>query len=122
MYRPLVDDDDEMNDRLAELKGVASVPLGDVEIGGVGAPNAQSAFMNAFFDEVQDVKKAMSTIRYNIRQIEQNHGECLTAISAEQGRASTDRLDELMKATNATATQARNEDQAGGSSRPLLLG
>ena len=78
---------------------------GDVEMGG---GNGQSAFMQAFFDEVQEIKKTMSTIRYNIRQIEQNHGECLTAISAEQGRESTQKLEDLMKATNASAQQVRN--------------
>ena len=41
--------------------------------------------MNIFFDEVQQIKKLMGSIRYNIRMIEQNHGECLTAISTEQG-------------------------------------
>ena len=69
-----------------------------------------------FFDDVQEIKKAMSSIRYNIRQIEQNHGECLTAISAEQGRASTDRLDDLMRTTNATATQV-SPCMAGGAHR-----
>jgi len=68
--------------------------------------------MQAFFDEVQDIKKTMSTIRYNIRQIEQSHGECLTAISAEQGRESTERLEDLMKKTNAAATQVRNKLKA----------
>ena len=63
--------------------------------------------MQAFFDDVQEIKKAMSSIRYNIRQIEQSHGECLTAISAEQGRESTERLEDLMKATNGLATQVR---------------
>ena len=74
----------------------------------MGGAAGQPAFMQAFFDEVQEIKKTMSTIRYNIRQIEQNHGECLTAISAEQGRESTQKLEELMKATNASAQQVRN--------------
>ena len=55
----------------------------------------------------QDIKKAMGSIRYNIRQIEQNHGECLTAISAEQSRESSNRLEELMKETNTAASQVR---------------
>ena len=108
-YQPL-DDDEEMNDRLAELRGGgggAPISGGDIELG-VGGGSAP-AFMASFFDDVQEIKKAMSSIRYNIRQIEQNHGECLTAISADQGRASTERLDELMKTTNATATQVRNK-------------
>ena len=63
--------------------------------------------MQTFFDDVQEIKKTMSTIRYNIRQIEQNHGECLTATSAEKGREATDRLEELMKGTNGAASQAR---------------
>ena len=90
-----------MKDRLADLRGGSGLGLGngggaDLEAGGA-APPGTSAFMQAFFDDVQEIKKSMSSIRYNIRQIEQNHGECLTAISADQGRASTERLDELMK-------------------------
>jgi len=105
-----------MNDRLAELRGGGgSNPFssmgsaGDVEAGG-GA--STSAFMQAFFDEVQEIKKTMSSIRYNIRQIEQSHGECLTSISAEQGRESTERLEDLMKQTNGAATQVRNKLKA----------
>ena len=104
-----------MQDRLSELRGGAVNPFGppaDLEAG--GAPPGASAFMQSFFDDVQDIKKAMSSIRYNIRQIEQNHGECLTAISAEQGRASTERLDDLMKTTNATATQVRGRGAGAG--------
>lgn len=96
-----------MNDRLSELRGGA--PSGGADLESGAPPGGIPAFMAAFFDEVQDIKKAMSTIKYNIRQIEQNHGECLTAISAEQSRASSDKLDNLMKTTNATATQVRNK-------------
>ena len=99
-----------MNDRLSELRGGMMPPSGG---GGGGGPDLEagaaggSAFMQVFFDEVQEVKKMMSSIRYNIRQIEQKHGECLTAISAEQGRASTEQLDETMKSTNGIATQVQ---------------
>jgi len=65
--------------------------------------------MQAFFDEVQEIKKISNTIRYNIRQIEQNHGDCLTAISAEQSRESSARLEQLMRETNAAASQVRNK-------------
>uniref|UniRef100_A0A7S4IGT6 t-SNARE coiled-coil homology domain-containing protein n=1 Tax=Prymnesium polylepis TaxID=72548 RepID=A0A7S4IGT6_9EUKA len=93
-----------MLDRLGELRG-PTVP--DVEIGlPVGG---DTAFMQSFFDEVQEIKKIMSTIRYNIRQIEQNHGECLTAISAEQSKESSMRLEGLMKETNGAASQVRNK-------------
>lgn len=94
-----------MNDRLAELQG------GRIEQDAEPMPAmaGASAYMQAFFDEVQDVKKIMSTIRYNIRQIEQNHGECLTAISAEQSRESSNRLENLMKETNGAASQVRNK-------------
>jgi len=64
--------------------------------------------MQNFFDEAGDIKKTMASIRYNIRQIEQSHGECLTAVSADQGRESTERLEELMRTTNGMATQVRN--------------
>jgi len=97
-----------MQDRLAELRGgmVGGGSMGgDLEAGSGG----NSTFMEAFFEEVQDVKKAMSSIRYNIRQIEQSHGECLTAISAESSKASTEQLEALMKATNALAQGVRNK-------------
>jgi len=96
-----------MNDRLAELRGGAPMGGGgDIES---AVPVGSSAFMAPFFDDVQDIKKAMSTIRYNIGQIEKDHGENLTAISAEQGRACNQRLDDLMKTTNGVATQVRNK-------------
>ena len=62
-YLQLHDDDDEMNDRLAELRG--STGAGpwdkppDLEAGG-GAPPGTSAFMQAFFDDVQVVIAARS--------------------------------------------------------------
>ena len=96
----------DMNDRLAELRG-AGGGGGDVEM--AMPPAGGSAFMQAFFDEVQEIKKIMSNIRYNIRQIEQNHGQCLTAISAEQSRESSARLEDLMKETNGAASQVRNK-------------
>ena len=136
-----------MHDRLAELRGGSATAGVDLEMG-ASAPPANSAFMQAFFDDVQvrhicgapshtprakshtvglalarpqEVKKAMSSIRYNIRQIEQYHGECLTAISAEQGRASTERLDELMRSTNGTATQVGRPRRRRSSLRALTL-
>ena len=78
----------------------------DIEAGVPGS-SSQSPAMASFFDEVSAVKKSMQTIKYNIKLIEQSHGECLTAISAEQGRESTERLEDLMKATNGLATQVR---------------
>ena len=102
------------HDRLAELRRGRELesPAGrggggkggghdDVEMGA-------GAFMQNFFDEAGDIKKTMASIRYNIRQIEQSHGECLTAVSADQGRESTERLEELMRTTNGMATQVRN--------------
>jgi len=102
------------HDRLAELRRgrESESPAGrggggkggghdDVEMGA-------GSFMQNFFDEAGDIKKTMASIRYNIRQIEQSHGECLTAVSADQGRESTERLEELMRTTNGMATQVRN--------------
>lgn len=94
-----------MNDRLAELQAGGAADS-DVEMLPLGG---NSAYMQPFFDEVGEIKKIMSTIRYNIRQIEQNHGECLTAISAEQSRESSSRLENLMKETNGAASQVRNK-------------
>ena len=93
-------------DRLAELRVGMPSAGGDIEAGVPGS-SSQSPAMASFFDEVSAVKKSMQTIKYNIKLIEQSHGECLTAISAEQGRESTERLEDLMKATNGLATQVR---------------
>ena len=58
--------------------------------------------MASFFDEVSAVKKSMQTIKYNIKLIEQSHGECLTAISSEQQRSAPTARG-LMKETNGAA-------------------
>ena len=96
-----------MNDRMAELRG--SLPSGGAELGsalplpGAGdveegsarlvAEAATTPAMKAFYDEAEAVKRAMTSVKQNIAQIEKHHGECLTAISAEQGRASTEKLE-----------------------------
>ncbi|KAL1495834.1 hypothetical protein AB1Y20_016694 [Prymnesium parvum] len=95
-----------MNDRLGELAGAGSRAGDEAEVTPI---SGGSAYMQSFFDEVGEVKKMMASIRYNIRQIEQNHGECLTAISAEQSRESSSRLENLMKETNGCASQVRNK-------------
>ena len=97
-------------DRLAELKVGMPNAGADIEAG-VPMP-AHSAAMTSFFEEVNAVKKSMQTIKYNIRLVEQNHGECLTAISSEQQRECTDRLEGLMKETNGTAQTVRNKLKA----------
>jgi len=94
-----------MNDRLKDIHD-ATV---DFEL--VTPTGGSSAFMQSFFDEVQEIKRIMSAIRYNIRQIEDNHGACLTAISAEQSRESSSRLEALMKETNEAASQVRKKLQ-----------
>ena len=110
-----------MNDRLAELRmgggggggglgsgigggGGGGGGGGDVEMGGGGGG---SAFMQSFFDDAQEIKKTMASIKYNIRQIESLHGEALTAISAEQGKQFTEKLEALMRTTNGMAQQVR---------------
>ena len=85
-------------DRLAELK--AGMPSAGVDLEAGVPSTGQSPVMAAFFEEVNSIKKHMQTIKYNINMIEQNHGECLTAISSEQQRECTDRLEALMKETN----------------------
>ncbi|EOD38048.1 syntaxin PM [Emiliania huxleyi CCMP1516] len=90
-------------DRLDELKGGCSTS--DIEM---GAPSRQQAggasgFMAVFFQEVNEVKAAMCTIRANIARIEAHHGEALGAISAEQGKAATAKLEQEMGGTNALA-------------------
>ena len=80
-------------DRLAELRVGMPSAGGDIEAGVPGS-SSQSPAMASFFDEVSAVKKSMQTIKYNIKLIEQSHGECLTAISSEQQRECTDRLED----------------------------
>ena len=94
-------------DRLAELRVGMPSASADIEAGMLGSGSSQSPAMTSFFDEVSAVKQNMQTIKYNIKLIEQSHGECLTAISSEQQRACTDRLEGLMKETNAAAQTVR---------------
>jgi len=99
---------DAATDRLAELRGGGAAP--DLEMGSTSAAGAgatASAFMTAFFEEVQGVKKVMGTIRSNISRIEQLHGEALSAISSEQGKAATAALEAETKRTNSMAQQVR---------------
>ena len=88
-------------DRLAELK--VGMPSAGADIEAGMPASSQSPAMTAFFEEVSAVKKSMQTIKYNIKLIEQSHGECLTAISSEQQRECTNRLEGLMKETNGAA-------------------
>jgi len=101
-----------MVDRLDELKGGCSTS--DIEM---GAPSRQQAggasgFMAVFFQEVNEVKAAMCTIRANIARIEAHHGEALGAISAEQGKAATAKLEQEMGGTNALAKKVRSQLKA----------
>jgi len=111
-----------MQDRLADLRSGASPgptadAYGDVEMGtsfaprGTGSPPGGS-FMTDFFAEIGKIKATMAVIKQNIRLIEQHHGLCLTAISVEQGKASHEKLEQLMDATNAAATDVRNKLKA----------
>mmetsp|Transcript_20823 Transcript_20823/g.61600 ORF Transcript_20823/g.61600 Transcript_20823/m.61600 type:complete len:305 (-) Transcript_20823:178-1092(-) len=105
-----------MQDRLAELRtGASPAPVvavgGDVEMGEAGARPGGS-YMTDFFAEIGKIKATMAVIKQNIRLIEQHHGQCLTAISVEQGKASHDKLEMLMDATNAAATEVRNKLKA----------
>lgn len=99
-----------MNDRLGELRsGLPAESSGgygsDIEMGAQLTHGAVSgaqggAFMSDFFAEIAKIKATMAVIRGNIRLIEQHHGQCLTAISVEQGKASNEKLEILMEATN----------------------
>ena len=102
-------------DRLDELKGGCSTS--DIEM---GAPSRQQAggtsgFMAVFFQEVNEVKAAMCTIRANIARIEAHHGEALGAISAEQGKAATvgaRQPTHTQRNTRARDARARGTDRA----------
>ena len=83
----------------------AGISSADIEMGDVAPDSGTSPTMRAFMDETEETKRLMAVISANIRQIEQAHGECLTAVSTEQGRTATDKLQGLMSSTNATATQ-----------------
>ena len=96
-----------MADRMKDLRPAGGVEVNhnDLEMAVQNSP----AYMQDFFDKVQEYKKEMQNIKYNITQIEQYHGEALTAISTEQGREATDRLENLMRKTNAMATRLRTQ-------------
>eukprot|EP00325_Prymnesiales_sp_UTEX-LB-985_P002517 CAMPEP_0174697614 /NCGR_PEP_ID=MMETSP1094-20130205/3427_1 /TAXON_ID=156173 /ORGANISM="Chrysochromulina brevifilum, Strain UTEX LB 985" /LENGTH=346 /DNA_ID=CAMNT_0015894623 /DNA_START=65 /DNA_END=1105 /DNA_ORIENTATION=+ len=106
-----------MNDRMAELRNSGfsgmpvsqGVPAGDVEM---GKTSAASGYMQLFFDEVEGIKTTMRSIKTFMNQMEQLHGEALSAISAEQERELAAKLEDLMKTTNGHATQVRNKLKA----------
>jgi hypothetical protein len=54
-----------------------------------------------------EVKTLMSTIRYNLRELEEAAGDCLTATTSEGGREATARFEALMKQNNAAAQKVR---------------
>jgi len=122
-----------MNDRLGELRGGLSASHddggygGDLEMGAQLAPGAVSGsqgsggFMADFFAEIAKAKATMTVIRGNIRLIEQHHGQCLTAISVEQGKSSNDKLEVLMEATNAAAGEVRNKLKAMDTANKELM-
>jgi len=106
-----------MNDRMAELRGSsfggpppAAVVGGDVEMG--KGPGGGGTFMDAFFQEVEDIKKTMASIKKFMLDMERLHGEALSAISPQAGKESAAKLEDLMKTTNAKATQVRNQLKA----------
>jgi len=68
--------------------------------------------MQDFFLEAQDIKQTMEQMRASMLRIEESHRANLTAISTEQGRHMSDRLDELTQATNGLAAQVRNRLKA----------
>jgi t-SNARE complex subunit (syntaxin) len=97
-------------DRLAELRGGAAR---DIEMGSPSAgAGTSSSFMTAFFEEVQGIKIVMGTIRANISRIEQLHGEALSAISSEQGKAANMALEAETKRTNSMAQNVRAQLKA----------
>ena len=59
--------------------------------------------------QVGVIRQQMSVIRRNIKLIETKHGQALTAISADQGRQSSEALDKLITETNGTASDIRTK-------------
>ncbi|KNE54319.1 hypothetical protein AMAG_00300 [Allomyces macrogynus ATCC 38327] len=98
-----------MRDRLSELKAsnagdkppqIQSSANVDVEKGNPDAQPTAANPMNAFFDEVSNVRGAINTIKRLIQDVEEAHGKALTAVSEEQGADHAQAIDALMDQIN----------------------
>jgi len=89
-------------------KGRKSSDASDHEEAGNDGAGENSEFMAEFFEEVAQIKQGMSTIRRNIRQIEESYSQSLVAVGLDQGQKQSDELERLIDATNLAATDVRN--------------
>jgi len=100
-----------MNDRFKELQknsGVSGEPTSheDIEVGEKGASEG-TEFMNTFFQDVGVIKGTMSTIRKNIKQIEEKYVIQLNSVSMEQSGKGGNEVQQLIDANNALVSEVR---------------
>jgi len=115
-----------MEDRLSELqKGTPSAPddivlMEEGEAGkkgkgkkGATGPDAGAGgegeeFMSDFFQDVGAIKSSMTSIRRNIKSIEEKYVASLNSISVDQGNKASTELQELIEETNRTSQEVRS--------------
>jgi len=99
-----------MNDRFKELQknGGAETSHEDIELGTKSEPGANDGqdFMNSFFQDVGLIKGTMSTIRKNIKQIEEKYVIQLNSVSVDQSKGSNE-VQTLIDTTNGLVTEVR---------------
>uniref|UniRef100_A0A6U0IXN1 t-SNARE coiled-coil homology domain-containing protein n=1 Tax=Sexangularia sp. CB-2014 TaxID=1486929 RepID=A0A6U0IXN1_9EUKA len=106
-------------DRLSDLRDSDYEDDGDTEHAGVvrggvprvetGADAASDAFMSDFFDAVNGIKGTMATIKYNIDAVEDNFGEYIAAVTAQQAGEASEELDRLISETNSEKARVQRQ-------------
>jgi len=106
-----------MEDRLKELQKTAGgdqVATEDIELGLKGKDAAQgeggeNEFMTTFFQEVGNIKATMTSIRRNVKQIEEKYIQSLNSISIDQNSKSGNEIQQLIDNTNKAITDVRGK-------------
>jgi len=96
-------------DRIADLN-INRAPGDKVEVVIEGSDENiedQGSFNPEFFEEVGQIKSLMSLIRRNVKAISDAYARAMSSV--EQNSQKNDELDELMKSTNAAASQVRTK-------------
>jgi len=102
-----------MQDRLRELQKQSGASEGatsheDIEIGvdGKGKEASSGEFMNDFFKDVGTIKGLLTTIRRNVKQIEEKYVQQLNSISIDQV-GSKNEVQNLIDTTNGSVNDVR---------------
>eukprot|EP01113_Clastostelium_recurvatum_P022006 TRINITY_DN2616_c0_g1_i4.p1 TRINITY_DN2616_c0_g1~~TRINITY_DN2616_c0_g1_i4.p1 ORF type:complete len:328 (+),score=106.41 TRINITY_DN2616_c0_g1_i4:78-1061(+) len=113
-----------MEDRLAELRKGTPASTDDIELEeqgkkGKGKKEKKSAdnegegtggdeFMNDFFQDVGAIKAAMSTIRRNIKSVEDKYVSSLNSITADQNAKASSEIQGIIEETNKMTQEVRS--------------